>query len=143
MSLVRLVYASRATDKFQPTSIKTILAAARRNNSNNDVTGLLCFNQYCFLQCLEGPRALVSQTYEKILHDDRHEQAEIISFHYISRREFENWNMGYLQNIDSMRDIIKRRTGKEEFTPLTLLPDDALGLLKDIRDLIAELTPSP
>lgn len=139
MSLVRLVYASRATDKFQPASIKTILASARRNNGSSGVTGLLCFNQRCFLQCLEGPRDVVSQTYERILHDDRHQNAEIISFHYISRREFENWNMGYLQNTETMRDIIKRRTGQDEFTPLTLLPDDALALLTDIRDLIADL----
>lgn len=140
MSLVRLVYASRATDNFQPASIKTILASARRNNRNNDISGLLCFNQHCFLQCLEGPRAVVSQTYQRILLDERHEAAEIISYHYIAHREFESWNMGYLQDNAVMRDIIKRRTGNEVFTPLSLLPDEALTLLKDIRDMISEMS---
>ena len=134
MSLVRLIYASRATEKFQPTSIKSILSSARRHNDENEVSGLLCFNQHCFLQCLEGPRAVVSQTYERILSDDRHDAAEIISFHYVSRREFDDWHMGYLQDSTAIRDIIKRRNGSTLFQPQLLLPDDAFGLLKDIRD---------
>lgn len=143
MSLVRLIYASRATDKFQPTSVKAILTSARRHNHANQVSGLLCFNQHCFLQCLEGPRAIVSQTYERILADDRHEAAEIISFHYVPRREFDDWNMGYLQDSATIRAIIKRRNGRDVFTPQDMLPDDALGLLKDIRDYMTYSLEAP
>lgn len=139
MSLVRLVYASRATDTFQPSSIKSILSSARRNNRRNGLSGLLCFNQHCFLQCLEGPRSLVNQTYQRILRDPRHTDAEIISYEYVNDNEFDSWNMGYLQDGPGMRDLIQQHSGQEIFAPLNMSPKAALELLKSIRDHIESM----
>ncbi|SBS35609.1 Blue light-and temperature-regulated antirepressor YcgF [Marinomonas aquimarina] len=138
MSFVRLIYASRATAAFQPSSIQSILQAARRNNSQNGVTGVLCFNQLGFLQCLEGKRSDVNRTFERILRDPRHDHAEIICYRYTDQREFENWNMGYLQNNQVMRDLLMRNTGSTEFLPLTLIPEDAFAILKDVRNIIED-----
>lgn len=139
MSFVRLIYASRATVEFQPSSIQSILQAARKNNSQNYITGLLCFNQRGFLQCLEGKRFEVNRTFQRILKDPRHENVEIISFQYSEKREFESWNMGYLQNNQIMRDLLMRHTGSAEFLPLTLIPEDAFAILKDIRAMMEEV----
>ena len=106
MSYVRLIYASRATTAFQPSSIKAILQAARRNNQKNAITGLLCFNQRGFLQCLEGNRSIINKTFQHILTDPRHENIEIISYDYVETREFGIWSMGYLQNNQIMRDLL-------------------------------------
>ena len=136
MSYVRLIYASRATTAFKPSSVKSILQVARRNNQQNSITGLLCFNQQGFLQCLEGGRAMVNQTFQHILNDPRHENVEILSYDYTSSREFGAWNMGYLQNNQAMRDLLLRNTGVENFLPLSLAPEQALAILRDIRDII-------
>lgn len=136
MSYVRLIYASRATAQFQPSSIQSILVSARRNNQRSAVTGLLCFNQHSFLQCLEGPRRAVNQTFQRILSDSRHENVEIICYRYTDEREFESWNMGYLQNNHTMRDLLLRSSGSEEFLPLTFSPEDAFAILKNVRDMI-------
>ncbi|MBJ7552677.1 BLUF domain-containing protein [Marinomonas ostreistagni] len=139
MSFVRLIYASRATAEFQPSSIQSILQSARKNNQQNAVTGLLCFNQRGFLQCLEGKRADVNRTFQRILRDPRHESVEIISYQYTEKREFESWNMGYLQNNQVMRELLMRNTGSTEFLPLTLIPEDALAILKDVRNMIEDI----
>ena len=54
MILVRLIYTSTVTEDFVPAEIDHILKTARANNKNRNVTGLLCFNNTFFLQCLEG-----------------------------------------------------------------------------------------
>ncbi|MCO4785418.1 Blue light-and temperature-regulated antirepressor YcgF [Marinomonas gallaica] len=139
MNLVRLIYASRATAEFKPSSIESILKSARFNNQRNSLTGLLCFNQHWFLQCLEGPRDQVCQTYARILSDPRHENVQIIGYDYTTQRDFDGWNMGYLQDNAVMRDLIRRRTGSEKFSPLSYTPDDAIAIVKDVRDLIASI----
>lgn len=134
MEMVRLIYASRATEVFKPTEIKSILSAARKNNSQSDITGLLCFTSRCFLQCLEGGRDKVNQTYLHIAQDKRHEDIQIISFEYIKEREFFGWNMGYLQDGPGMRELLTLHGGSETFNPYQLSPQAALNLMRDIRD---------
>lgn len=139
MSLVRLIYASRATAEFKPSSIESILSSARSNNQRRSVTGLLCFNQHWFLQYLEGPREHVCQTYKRILQDSRHENVQIISYDYVEHREFDAWNMGYLQDNSTMRELIFRHTGSEKFLPLSYMPEDAFAIVTSVRDLIASI----
>ncbi|WP_158541225.1 BLUF domain-containing protein [Marinomonas piezotolerans] len=134
MALVRLVYVSRATKLFQPSSIKSLLATARRNNQNHQVTGLLCFNQHCFLQCLEGPRDKVNETFHRILSDPRHSHVEIVHFEYIEKREYVQWNMGYLQDNASIRALIQKHSQQEVFNPYELSVTATLGILRDVRD---------
>ena len=76
MFLVRLIYTSKTSSqnvwKRITRIIENILEKARSNNLKNNVTGLLCFNNKYFLQCLEGSREKVNNTYHQILNDKRH-----------------------------------------------------------------------
>ncbi|MFT6154311.1 MAG: hypothetical protein ACJA1X_001663 [Bermanella sp.] len=56
MFLTRLVYASTISENFNCDDIEGILAVARKNNKQNNITGMLCFNRKYFLQCLKGSR---------------------------------------------------------------------------------------
>ena len=69
MFLTRLVYTSKISDVFESSDIENILVTARRENERNNITGMLCFNRKYFLQCLEGSREDVNQTYHRILND--------------------------------------------------------------------------
>jgi hypothetical protein len=92
--LVRLMYASRATDKINPEALNAILRKSMANNPSVGVTGVLCFSGNIFLQVLEGGRSQVSALYNRITRDPRHHDAVLLSYEEISERSFAGWAMG-------------------------------------------------
>jgi len=92
--LVRLMYASRATDKINPEALNAILRKSMANNPSVGVTGVLCFSGNIFLQVLEGGRSQVSALYNKITRDPRHHDAVLLSYEEISERSFAGWAIG-------------------------------------------------
>lgn len=136
MALVRLIYTSTITDKFEVSDIARILKIARVKNQAIDVTGLLLFNRRFFLQCLEGERDDVNQIYHKIATDPRHKTPVIIDYQEIVDREFEVWNMGYLQDAERLRELFYKHTKTINFDPYKMNGDTAKALLIDIRNEI-------
>lgn len=136
MFLVRMVYASRVSEYFNSDDIEQILAKARENNVKNCVTGMLCFNQTYFLQCLEGSRRKVNQTYHKILNDKRHEEIVLLDYQEIVHREFSHWNMGYMPRASLTRDVIIKHSGQYEFAPFEMSGRSALDLMIGLRNTI-------
>ena len=92
--LVRLMYASRATDKINPEALNAILRKSTANNPATGVTGVLCFSGSIFLQVLEGGRSQVSALYNKISRDPRHHEVVLLSYEEIGERSFAGWAMG-------------------------------------------------
>ena len=86
--LVRLTYTSRATELLTAPAMDTILASSRKNNPANGITGVLCTNNYIFLQMLEGGRKEVNETYNRIAADKRHQDVQILNFEEITERKF-------------------------------------------------------
>lgn len=76
-------------------NLPAILAAARRNNARDGITGLLMFNGKRFLQVLEGPAEVVEQTFERIRRDSRHRAQVVLSRKRIDRREFGRWSIAF------------------------------------------------
>lgn len=76
-------------------NLNAILAVARRNNSANDITGLLMFNGKRFLQVLEGPSEAIDATFERIRRDPRHRGQVLLARKTIPQREFGDWSMGF------------------------------------------------
>lgn len=50
---------------------------------------MLCFSNEYFLQCLEGSRTAVNNTYQQILNDKRHHNVIMLNYTQIPEREFE------------------------------------------------------
>ncbi len=92
--LVRLMYASRATASVNPDSLAAILKKSKANNPALGVTGVLCFSGGIFLQVLEGGRNTVSQLYNRIAGDARHDDVVLMSYEEIGERRFASWSMG-------------------------------------------------
>jgi Sensors of blue-light using FAD len=92
--LVRLLYASRAAVGFGHDDLVAILRKSKVNNPRLGVTGVLCFADGIFLQALEGGRSQVSTLYNRIVADDRHHEACLLSFEEIGECRFEGWAMG-------------------------------------------------
>jgi hypothetical protein len=92
--LVRLMYASRATEPLRPDSLSAIMKKSTANNPAAGVTGVLCFSGQIFLQVLEGGRLQVSKLYNRIAQDPRHRDVVLLDYAEIAERSFASWAMG-------------------------------------------------
>jgi Sensors of blue-light using FAD len=92
--LVRLMYASRATETVRPEALNAILKKSTSNNPGVGITGVLCFSGDIFLQVLEGGRSQVSKLYNRIAQDPRHGDVVLLSYDEIDERSFAGWAMG-------------------------------------------------
>ena len=68
-----LVYLSDAVCSISHQELSHILATSTKNNKIHGVTGFLYFNDYQFIQYIEGEIANLNSVYEKIQQDSRHE----------------------------------------------------------------------
>ncbi len=136
MYLVRMVYCSRISESFSSEDIDKILDVARKENKKRNVTGLLCFSRKYFLQCLEGGRKAVNETYHNILNDERHEEIVLLDYKEINTRDFSSWQMAYIPE-KSLTDAINLKfSGTPDFDPFTMHGESAyrmmLQLSKDL-----------
>jgi hypothetical protein len=98
MTICRLVYMS-SRNLSAPLDLQNLIATSRRNNSRVSVTGFLLFDGDVFAQALEGTRADVTHTYNRITMDARHNSIHLISCVDVQERLFPNWSMGLLDRI--------------------------------------------
>ena len=95
--LHRLLYRSRSTiagsDEVVEARLRGIVQRSAHANAQVDVTGALLFAASVFLQGLEGPRAGVEETFERICRDGSHTDLEIIEYSAVPSRRFEGWAM--------------------------------------------------
>jgi len=129
MRLVQLIYCSRVVTGVHGTAITSIVDVSRFNNARDGVTGALCFNANFFLQCLEGERGAVNETYHRILRDPRHEGALLLRYDEVSKRQFGDWSMGYLSSQAMAPDLLLQYGSNDRFDPEQLGAEAALDFL--------------
>lgn len=137
MFLVRLIYASKVSDMFLPGDVDNILATARRNNRNNGITGMLCFNSQYFLQCIEGTRTAVNEIFSEIQKDTRHDSIMLIAYSEIFNRHFSSWEMCFVSEQKLKKEIIIRYSGDGTFDPYSMQGESALKMLIDFGQDVA------
>ena len=136
MFLVRLIYASVINrETYNQETMDEILRVARKNNQKNNITGLLCFSNKYFIQCLEGGRRHVNATYEKILRDDRHSEPLLISYEEISTREFTDWSMGYISQSDLSKEAVLRHSTVDRLNPFDMPAKSCYEFMLDCKKL--------
>jgi len=130
--LVRLTYASRAKPDLSGSDLKQILNQARKNNAQNGVTGMLCFNKQYFLQTIEGARAEISTLLNKLAADNRHYDVQIIESIEVDHREWSQWSMNYATPSSENRDRYLKYSSTQSFNPYLLSARSAYDLLKEL-----------
>lgn len=138
MNLTRLIYTSTISDSFVVDDIHAIMDAAKRNNVDTGLTGLLYFNRQYFLQCIEGGRAEVNFTYNKILGDSRHKNVTILSYEEISERQFPSWQMGYLPESEITKAAYIHFTTNSILNPYTMSGASAYGLILELKAILKQ-----
>jgi hypothetical protein len=91
----QLVYLSSATSLYDQDELLRILQVSRRNNSANNITGLLLYHEGNIIQFLEGEEQAVSALYDKIESDPRHKGVLPLLQRKLPKRDFGNWSMGF------------------------------------------------
>lgn len=134
MFLSRLVYVSTITDKFGPSSLEDILKIGRRNNTKNGITGMLCFKEKYFIQCLEGPQEEVNQAYSRIIRDERHSDVTLLEYSQINVREFSDWCMGYIPTSHVTAPLILKYSKCTKFNPYDMSGGSAYKLLLEFKN---------
>ena len=134
LMLTRIIYASQSTRLMNREDVDQILESARRHNVVDSVTGMLCYGNEKFLQCLEGENEQVDKIYNRILADNRHKEILLIDKQSLDRRTFGDWSMGFIDMNDSWTKIIVRQiVHEEEFVPERLDQATAFQLIKNLK----------
>lgn len=121
--LYSLGYASTQAKPFSTAELLELLNDAREYNACHGITGLLLHREDSFLQVMEGRRADVLALYDRIAADPRHTRVEILFEDPIEKREFSDWQMGFIQ-LDGVDVSLLPGFSTflvEEETPRTLL----------------------
>ena len=129
--LVRLLYCSRAADT-SPQAIDTILAQARQHNAEIGITGILCYGDGIFLQCIEGGRMQVSELFGSIQKDGRHKDVALLHYEEIAERRFSGWSMGQVNVSKLNQSILLKYSEKPELDPYAVSGKVSLSLLEDL-----------
>ena len=96
----QILYISTSTNAQMGQDLPTILAASRRNNARDGVTGLLWTDGTRFLQVLEGPSSQLETTFSRITADPRHRAIVTLHDRVVERRTFADWAMAFLEDSD-------------------------------------------
>ena len=102
-----IVYVSSAYKLLNDDQLLNILTAARKNNTERDVTGILLYSEGTFMQVLEGHADDVSYIFSKIAGDARHKNIITLVDDHIDNKTFADWSMGFSTlRADKLNDII-------------------------------------
>ena len=130
--LLRIIYISTAPKDFSDAELAILLKAARRNNLRNNITGVLLYHDYTFLQMLEGPEYAVKATFARISRDPRHGGILVSDWSRISERTFGEWSMGWMKASDLTRIGFDRDLVALRLTQNTLID----AMLKAFREVV-------
>lgn len=92
-TITSLVYISTARPGLDQNDLLAIMAVAERNNERSGITGLILFNGFNFIQCIEGERGAANECLRRIERDDRHDGMTIVSHGELACRQFAEWRM--------------------------------------------------
>ncbi len=129
--LVRLLYASRATDASQPV-IDRILASARQHNHQLGVTGILVYGGGIFMQAIEGGRQAVSDLYGAIQRDPRHQDVVLLHYEEILERRFGGWTMGLVDLARVNASVVLKYSERAELDPYAVSGKVSMALLEEL-----------
>ena len=93
--LCQLVYISRITSTglSSPSTLNDISETAVERNQIDNVTGILCYGNGYFLQCVEGSEQALTNLKNRLLVDERHKELKILDFSGITKRRFAGWSL--------------------------------------------------
>ena len=93
--LCQLVYLSHITSTglSNASTLNDIAEVSIKHNNVDNITGILCYGNGYFLQCVEGTEQALTNLKNRLLVDDRHKDLMILDFSVIAERRFAGWSL--------------------------------------------------
>ncbi len=93
--LCQLVYVSHITSTglASASTLNDIAEVAIERNQADNITGILCYGNGYFFQCVEGSEQALTDLKNRLLVDDRHKDLKILDFSTIAERRFAGWSL--------------------------------------------------
>jgi len=135
--LVRLIYASRPAKNIGISEVHKILETSKRNNGNVNVSGALIFTEHYFLQCLEGHRNAVNQTYARISKDERHTDCVLLRYDHVDSRIFGKWSMGQIALNKQQNPIVEKYSAHGFLDPYAMNSNQSELFMTDIAKAVS------
>ncbi len=133
-NLVQLIYCSASADDITDADVNNILEQSRKNNEENNITGLLLNNAQFYVQLLEGDCKAVNDLYNKIIKDPRHGQIMLLAYTPTDRRLFSGWTMKHIPEDRVINDIIEKFVNQEGFIHLQKFQQSCISYMWDVAD---------
>lgn len=94
-NLCQLVYLSHITSTglASASTLNDIAEVAIERNQADNITGILCYGNGYFFQCVEGSEQALTNLKNRLLVDDRHKDLKILDFSAIAERRFAGWSL--------------------------------------------------
>lgn len=93
--LYEVIYVSTLAPDAPLSVVAAIARKARPANQEKDISGMLIFDGMRFCQQLEGSQKPVLALLERIRHDARHVNVEILHHGPLAERRFKQFSLGY------------------------------------------------
>lgn len=124
MSLLQIIYYSEnsLSVRKRRSDLEHILASAIKNNTAAGITGALIFDDMWFVQVIEGPTDAVKSTFERVSHDNRHDNVKLLQKKQVAERHFPDWPMGLALRTPGTEALFERHWLKEGMKPTVLAP---------------------
>ncbi len=132
----QLIYVSRPVNEVAPQTVRDILTTSYEMNPENGISGMLVCDGEYFLQCIEGDEEAVDQLFLNICKDDRHFDIKLIGEIDIDQKDFEEWDMGYVNDRKDIIDTIDELTSKNDFMPYQFTFQEAKSILLRLSSLL-------
>lgn len=140
MALSRLVYCSSSdSEDFDTGTLLEILKTSRTNNHLRNISGVLMYDNFRFLQCLEGEKDTIQALYETIKNDPRHYDVAVLDMRETEKRLFEKWTMGFIGGIETNQKLKETFYPESDFDPMSMGFDRCMTMLESFASQSSDL----
>ena len=138
MGMIRVAYFSRnRLDCFNAPMadrVAEILATSIANNRRDGITGALVYDDKWFAQVLEGGERAVTNAFERILRDRRHNDVTLVALSPVSERRFATSPMACIVHGRDNSDLFRHYGESERFDPSLMTADRLTQLVEALVD---------
>lgn len=127
---VQTVYGSTARARISDEDIAHILTRALPHNLENGLTGFLYYDDWRFLQILEGRPVEVAAAMKKIKSNQTHHSLKVRLMNRQSSRNFEGWPLGIVNAEDFELRRVLKNLGHKNLLQTNVL--DTIKILKRV-----------
>ena len=91
-----IVYVSTVTQEMERKEIKDLLNNSKEWNNKNGITGLLLYSGGNFFQIIEGEKNMISELFQEIKSDKRHQDIIQIFGKEIHKKAYDGYDSDYV-----------------------------------------------